>query len=281
MTTRLRRCIVIASLFATVGAIAGADVDAASDAAAGERRPAVDDTQVAQAKLSLLVFLLGNVAAPGSNGALDVPCPLLRADQVTALAAQQQLVADVPNFDGVTVYHDAAIGDGVSGVACGRLDNDTFLAPSDPAAPLRVGLDAYTIDDSATFADALLSVTGGSVVVADVPVIGGELGGRCTAVGTSRHCAWEWHRDGLVLGLFTFGPTSVVDEAQSQQLLISMVQPMIDNLVAYAPSSVDTTTTSALPPPATTLPVTTVAAVPTVAPTTLLATTTTLKTFGG
>ena len=124
-------------------------------------------------------------------------------------------------------------------------------------------------------------MTGGSVVVADVPVIGGELGGRCTAVGTSRHCAWEWHREGLVLGLFTFGPTSVVDEAQSQQLLISMVQPMIDNLVAYAPSSVDTTTTSALPAPATTLAVTTATTVPTVAPTTPLATTTTLKTFGG
>ena len=227
----------VASFFATVGAIAGADVHAASVSAGGERRPAVDDTQVALAKLNLLVFLLGNVAAPGSNGALDVPCPLLRADQVTALAAQQQLVADVPNFDGVTVYHDTAIGDGVSGVACGRLDNDTFLAPSDPAAPLRVGLDAFTIDDSATFADTLLSVTGGSVVVADVPAIGGELGGRCTAVGTSRHCAWEWHRDGLVLGLFTFGPTSVVDEAQSQQLLISMVQPMIDNLVAYTPAA--------------------------------------------
>ncbi len=265
---RLRRTIAIASLLAAVGAIAGTDVDAASDDAAGERRPAVDDTQVALAKLNLLVFLLGNIPAPGSNGALDVPCPLLRADQVTALAGQQQLVADLPNFDGVTVYHDTAIGDGVSGVACGRLDNDTFLAPSDPAAPLRVGLDAYTIDDSATFADAVLSVTGGSVVVADVPVIGGELGGRCTAVGTSRHCAWEWHRGGLVLGLFTFGPTSVVDEAQSQQLLISMVQPMIDNLVAYAPSSVDTTTTSALPAPATTLAVTTATTVPTVAPTT-------------
>ena len=86
-----------------------------------------------------------------------------------------------------------------------------------------------------------------------------------------------------MLGLFTFGPTSVVDEAQSQQLLISMVQPMIDNLVAYAPSSVDTTATSALPAPATTLPVTIGRPCDrsTVAPTTLLATTTTLKTFGG
>ena len=132
-----------------MAAIAGADVDAARRA-----DPAADDTQVALAKLNLLVFLLGNVAAPGSNGALDVPCPLLRADQVTALAAQQQLVADVPNFDGVTVHHDAAIGDGVSGVACGRLDNDTFLAPSDPAAPFASG-STRTIDDSATFADAL------------------------------------------------------------------------------------------------------------------------------
>lgn len=292
-TGRSRRTLMLVSLL--VAAAGGAGLgDAASPVSAwGRLRPMVDDAQIATAKSNLLLFMLDNLPEPGSNGVLAAPCPFMRSDQLGYFVGQQGLTPNLASFKGVTAYRDTDIGTGVLGIVCGQVGEGDFTGRIDPGAPVNVSLDAYSIDGvDATFAEAVASVTGGTITLTGVPTIGGEIGGRCT-VNTGAFCAWSWHRDGLVLSLYTYGPADQVAEPQSQQLLISMVQTMLDDLVVYMPISAVTTTTAVAatgsPTKPTIAPVsaTTLApapvATPAAAPPTVVTPgpTTTLKTLGG
>ncbi|CAN5602954.1 hypothetical protein BH24ACT5_BH24ACT5_08150 [soil metagenome] len=256
-------------MLAAVAVVAGGIGVLGTPASATATAPP-SDSDLTMASLNLSLFMIQNLDA-ATSGTIPAPCPFLTQEAMNAQLTARGLT---PTNDGYEV--DSFFDDDIDAakVSCGVDVVDVFNNP-DPTAPHGVTISGFTLGSDLTFADVLEPIAGSSVIVPDVPGIGGEIGGSCVDDGGSGLCYLFWHRNELVISVALAGPMADVTQDGSVQLLTEIVPPTVASLVAYdGLGSTDSTTTVT---PATTLvPLTTVASSTTVLPATTVVPATTV-----
>ena len=171
------------------------------------------------AKIGWARFVADNFATPN---AITEPCPLLSPQRATASVQAVGLVPSALPY-GVQLYRDQT-GAGIVGIVCGVDLN----AAANPAGSTGFAVEVTLLDGQAVFPQYVVRVAGQNTPITPSPELGGDVITRCRFEPTV--CVASWHNRGLVVNVRLDGPRTDASEAQTRQLLLTIVPEVVANL---------------------------------------------------